>query len=74
MAGIFACAAPTRQVIAAAASSLWDQKGSPSGTRDLVYYQPAVSRSWSVVLIVPAAEAQQLALNIAAFSPRFMLY
>ncbi|MBI4769907.1 MAG: HAMP domain-containing protein, partial [Chloroflexi bacterium] len=38
----------------------------PGGTRDLVYYQPAVGHSWAVVLIVPAEEAQQLALNIAA--------
>jgi hypothetical protein len=30
-----------------------------------VYYQLAVGRSWAVVLIVPAEEAQQLALSIA---------
>jgi PAS domain S-box-containing protein len=36
------------------------------GTRQLVYYQPAVGRAWSVVLTVPAYRAQQLALTIAA--------
>lgn len=36
------------------------------GTRNLVYYQPVAGRSWSVVLTVPAQQAQQLALNIAA--------
>ncbi len=35
------------------------------GTRQLVYYQPVVGRPWSIVLTVPAQEAQQLALNIA---------
>jgi signal transduction histidine kinase len=36
------------------------------GTRNLVYYQPVAGRAWSVVLTVPAQQAQQLALNIAA--------
>jgi len=35
------------------------------GTRLLVYYQPATSRPWAIVLMVPAARAQQLALAIA---------
>jgi len=35
------------------------------GTRQLVYYQPVVGRPWSVVLTIPAQQAQQLALNIA---------
>jgi signal transduction histidine kinase len=35
------------------------------GTRQLVYYQPVFGRPWSVVLIVPAQQAQQLALDIA---------
>lgn len=35
------------------------------GTRNLVYYQPVAGRSWSVVLTVPAQQAQQLALDIA---------
>jgi PAS domain S-box-containing protein len=39
---------------------------SPDGTRRLVYYQPAVGQPWSVILTVPAREAQQLALNIAS--------
>jgi PAS domain S-box-containing protein len=38
----------------------------PGGTRDLVYYQPAVGHSWAVVLVAPAEAAQQWALNIAA--------
>lgn len=38
----------------------------PDGTRQLIYYQPARGRSWSVVLLVPAYRAQQLALTIAA--------
>ncbi|MCS6993433.1 MAG: ATP-binding protein [Anaerolineales bacterium] len=36
------------------------------GTRNLVYYQPVAGRAWSVVLTVPAQQAQQLALDIAA--------
>jgi signal transduction histidine kinase len=38
----------------------------PNGTRNLVFYQPAVGRPWAVVLSIPAQEAQQLALTIAA--------
>ncbi len=37
----------------------------PDGTRQLAYYQPVLGRPWSVVLTVPAQQAQQLALNIA---------
>jgi signal transduction histidine kinase/HAMP domain-containing protein len=37
----------------------------PDGTRQMVYYQPVEGRAWSVVLTVPAQEAQQLALEIA---------
>ncbi|GAB4538582.1 MAG: hypothetical protein Fur002_02260 [Anaerolineales bacterium] len=37
----------------------------PDGTRQLTYYQPVFGRPWSVVLTVPAQQAQQLALNIA---------
>ena len=36
------------------------------GTRQLVYYEPVIGRPWAVVLTVPAQQAQQLALNIAA--------
>jgi signal transduction histidine kinase len=39
---------------------------SPNGTRNLVYYQPALGRPWAVVLTIPAQQAQQLALSIAA--------
>lgn len=35
------------------------------GTRQLVYYQPVVGRPWSVILSVPAEQAQQLAFDIA---------
>lgn len=38
----------------------------PNGTRNLVYYQPVAGRSWAVILSVPAQQAQQLALSIAA--------
>ncbi|MEA3349395.1 MAG: ATP-binding protein [Chloroflexota bacterium] len=38
----------------------------PDGTRQLVCYQPAVGQPWGIVLMVPARQAQQLALNIAA--------
>ncbi len=38
----------------------------PDGTRNLVYFQPSQGRSWSVVLAIPAQQAQQLALEIAA--------
>lgn len=37
----------------------------PDGTRRLVYYQPAIGQPWSVILAVPARQAQQLALQIA---------
>jgi len=37
----------------------------PDGTRQLVLIQPAPGRPWSVILAVPAQQAQQLALNIA---------
>jgi PAS domain S-box-containing protein len=38
----------------------------PDGTRSLMYYQPIGSRPWAVVTAIPAQEAQQLALQIAA--------
>ncbi len=38
----------------------------PDGTRQLVLIQAAPGRPWSVILAVPAQQAQQLALNIAA--------
>ena len=38
----------------------------PNGTRNLVYFQPAAGRSWAVALAIPAQQAQQLALSIAA--------
>ncbi len=37
----------------------------PDGTRLLVFSRPTVGRSWGVVLMVPASQAQQLALNTA---------
>jgi len=36
-----------------------------SGARQLAYYQPVDGHPWAVVLMVPAREAQQLAINIA---------
>jgi two-component system phosphate regulon sensor histidine kinase PhoR len=38
----------------------------PDGTRSLMYYQPVTNQLWAVVVGVPAQEAQQLALQIAA--------
>ncbi len=35
------------------------------GTRQLVYYQPAVGRPWTIMVVVPAQSAQQLAIRIA---------
>jgi PAS domain S-box-containing protein len=37
----------------------------PTGTRQLVYYQPVEGHPWAVVLAIPAQETQQLAINIA---------
>jgi signal transduction histidine kinase/HAMP domain-containing protein len=41
------------------------------GTRQLVYYLPVVARPWAIVLIVPAQQSQQLALDIAL--PMFIM-
>ncbi len=38
----------------------------PDGTRSLMYHQPVWGQPWAVVTSVPAQEAQQLALQIAA--------
>jgi len=38
----------------------------PNGTRQMVYYQPALGRPWSIVMTVPARSAQQLAIQIAS--------
>ena len=38
----------------------------PDNTRSMMYYQPVWGRPWAVVVAVPAQEAQQLALQIAA--------
>ena len=38
----------------------------PDGTRRMVYYQPVFGYPWAVVVTVPARQAQQLALQIAA--------
>ncbi len=48
-----------------AEASLFDDTA-PDGTRNLVYYQPALGRSWAVVLTIPAQQSQQFALTIAA--------
>ncbi len=36
-----------------------------NGTRQLIYYQPVEGGPWAIVLMIPASEVQQLALNIA---------
>ena len=38
----------------------------PDGTRQIVYYQPALGRPWSIVMTVPVQSAQQLAIQIAS--------
>ncbi len=38
----------------------------PDGTRSLVFFQPTERTDWAIVLSVPASQAQQLALEIAA--------
>jgi PAS domain S-box-containing protein len=41
------------------------QDVSSTGARQLVFFRPVMGRSWSVVLLVPAEQAQTLALEIA---------
>jgi len=38
----------------------------PDGTRRMVYYQPAVGRPWTVMMMVPAQSTQQLAIDLAS--------
>ncbi|PWH17594.1 MAG: hypothetical protein DDG59_07920 [Anaerolineae bacterium] len=45
--------------------TLFDETA-PDGTRRLVYVKAARGRPWTVVLSLPARQAQQLAINIAA--------
>ncbi len=45
---------------------LFDDALMPGGTRSYVYYQPVPGVGWGIVLALPAQEAQQLALQIAA--------
>ena len=45
--------------------ALFDETA-PDGTRRLVYVKSASGRPWTVVLSLPARQAQQIALNIAA--------
>jgi PAS domain S-box-containing protein len=47
------------------AATLFYDEVSGIGTRSLVYYQPMQGKGWSVVLTVPAEQAQLMALNIA---------
>jgi GAF domain-containing protein len=37
----------------------------PDGTRQFVYVQPTLGHPWGVIMMVPAQQAQQLALDIA---------
>ncbi len=46
-------------------SALFYDDSATDGTRRLVYYQPAEGSPWSIVITVPARNAQQLALDIA---------
>jgi PAS domain S-box-containing protein len=45
-------------------TDFYDETGS-DGTRNLVYFQPTLGRSWAIVLTVPAQQAQQKALDLA---------
>ncbi len=56
----------TSLAVAPSTESRFFDDTAPNGTRNLVYYQPVTGRSWSVVLTVPAQQAQQLAISIAA--------
>lgn len=47
-------------------TALFYDETAADGTPSLVYYQPAEGSPWSVVLSVPARNAQQMALDIAA--------
>lgn len=47
-------------------SALFYEDTTANGERRLVYYQPAEGSPWSIVISVPARNAQQLALDIAA--------
>ncbi len=47
------------------AADFYDDTAS-NGTRNLVYFQPVAGRSWAVVMTIPAQQAQELALKIAA--------
>ncbi len=60
-----------KQVMKIYQGGIYDQPNSyqdqaPNGTRQLVHFQPAIGISWSIVTVVPASQAQQLALQIAA--------
>lgn len=43
---------------------LYDETSS-TGTRQLVYYHPVIGAPWAILLIVPAEQVQQLALDIS---------
>jgi signal transduction histidine kinase len=47
-------------------TTLFYDDTAPDGTRQLVYFQPAHGRPWSIAMLVPALSAQQLAVQIAA--------
>jgi len=40
-------------------------ESAPDGTRQFVFVQPVLGRPWAVIMMVPAQQAQQLALDIA---------
>ena len=45
--------------------SSFSNRTAPDGTRQLVYSQPVEGESWAIVLMIPASQVQQVALNIA---------
>lgn len=47
-------------------SPIFYDDAAPDGTHHLIYVRPTIGRPWFTVMMVPAREAQQLALNIAA--------
>ncbi len=48
-----------------AESAMFFDTTAPDGTRQMVYYQPALGHPWVIVLTVPALLVQQMALDIA---------
>ena len=46
-------------------TALFDTETGPTGTRNIVYYQPVRGKPWTIIVSVPAQAVQQKALTIA---------